>query len=429
MEPLRSSARGALATAVLLALVCETWTWPSPLLLGTGTGSYARASGPHGARALSCGFRDALKKINPFGKVSKSEEVRRQWAALKTASSTSPVDMSALAPAPAPAVADGLPAQSKTSKLRQELAAREAERQRAWAEPVPTETAALFDAQTPNSDVESDEVRRRRQEAAAADMERVLGKKLLQQREREEAQPDIDRQERLEIAVSGARPHTHAYTCIRERMRNLARAFALTQCGAWRQRRAEAMQADMDRTLGRKLAREASEHAAAIRRTPTPEPRSASLGAPSPPPPADIRERRSSGIAESTPAPLQEQRPPMTVGEMRAKAAAEDAVAGYAPGPQAGGGNKLSLRNLMKAKSAEAQPEKASDGQQIPPGVEAPVAREKTFAEETAEMTAGKTVGDVAKRGASVPRSAWALPKYVTKRVEEKSLTPEGSAC
>jgi len=40
-------------------------------------------------------------------------------------------------------------------------------------------------------------------------------------------------------------------------------------------------------------------------------------------------------------------------------------------------------------------------------------------------MTAGKTVGDVAKRGAGVPKSAWALPKYVTKRVDEKKLTPQ----
>jgi len=44
-------------------------------------------------------------------------------------------------------------------------------------------------------------------------------------------------------------------------------------------------------------------------------------------------------------------------------------------------------------------------------------------------MTAGKTVGDVSK-GGGLPKSAWALPKYVTKRVANVNLTPQGEhAC
>ena len=190
------TSRAALALVVFCFCVCQTWTWQAPLARGVLPASSSRPAARRmgGARDLTCGFRDALKKLNPFGKVSKSEEVRRQWAALKTASSSSPVDMSALVGAPA-----APPAVSRTSKLRQELAAREAERERAWSEPVPTGTAAIFDAQTPVH--ESEEDLRRRQAAAAADMERVLGKKLLQEREREIARPEVDRQERLEIAV------------------------------------------------------------------------------------------------------------------------------------------------------------------------------------------------------------------------------------
>jgi hypothetical protein len=35
-----------------------------------------------GALALTCGFRDALRRLNPFGR-SKSEEVRQKWEELQ----------------------------------------------------------------------------------------------------------------------------------------------------------------------------------------------------------------------------------------------------------------------------------------------------------------------------------------------------------
>lgn len=43
-------------------------------------------------------------------------------------------------------------------------------------------------------------------------------------------------------------------------------------------------------------------------------------------------------------------------------------------------------------------------------------------------MTRGRTVGDVVRGSAGeIPKSAWALPKYVTKRVTQtQNLTPEG---
>lgn len=172
-----------------------------------------------GALALQCGFRDSLRKLNPFSKQSKSEQVRRQWDERSSA-----VDVSGLAPAPpspdpsAPKpppfpspppyksrLRDPLEPGTGSTKLQQELAAREAERLRAWSAPVPTETAktALFESA---GDAESPEDRRRRQEAAAQDIERVLGKKLLQQREQEAAQPELDNEERREIAVCAPTP-------------------------------------------------------------------------------------------------------------------------------------------------------------------------------------------------------------------------------
>ena len=313
---------------------------------------------------------------------------------------------------------------------------------------------------------------------------------------------------------------------------------------AMQQKRAEAMQADMDRTLGRKIAIEASkqiEQISAIKRTPPRMPdagESPADGTPaSPPTPAEPREPRRLAEAENPTAHSQRQSVPMTVGEMRAKTAAEDEIAGYerksrestpaAPAssqPSSGeglslreltkaksagispaqksqeevnrprltlreltkaksagvspvqesqeeeevdrprnnaalgrqktfaeetaemtagktvgdvlkgktgvakpsGGGRLSLRELMKAKSAGLSPAQESQDEVNSPRNNAAVGRQKTFAEETAEMTAGKTVGDVAKHGTSIPKSAWALPKYVTKRVDEKKLTPEG---
>ncbi len=49
-----------------------------------------------------------------------------------------------------------------TSKLQQELAAREAERSKAWSSPIPTKAAELFEKQTPLQ-FETEEDRRTRQ--------------------------------------------------------------------------------------------------------------------------------------------------------------------------------------------------------------------------------------------------------------------------
>jgi len=139
---------------------------------------------------------------------------------------------------------------------------------------------------------------------------------------------------------------------------------------------------------------------------------------------------------------------PMTVGEMRAAAANDDEAAGSisdssAPAtpvavsmgtrpPSAlsnggGMGVSLSLRNLMRGKTQTAPITDALDesaGATFENGGRRGAA--KTFAEETAEMTAGKTVGDVGGAAIGLPKSAWALPKYVTKRVTQKNLTPAG---
>jgi hypothetical protein len=205
--------RRALLALACAALVCETKQAFCP---GWSVGALGprvplRARPRAGARALECGFRDQLRKLNPFSQQSKSERLRRQWAERSTAvdvpglepsapdaSETKPPP-SASPPANKSRLQDLLKLGTGTTKLQQELAARDAERMRAWSTPVPTKTAKLiFDSA---GGEESAEDRRKRQEAAAKDMERVLGRKLLQQRAQEAAQPELDEAERREIAV------------------------------------------------------------------------------------------------------------------------------------------------------------------------------------------------------------------------------------
>ena len=171
----------------------------------------ARPRAHAGALTLECGFRDQLRKLNPFSQQSKSERLRRQWAersnavdvpglepSAPDASETKPPP-SASPPANKSRLQDLLKPGTGTTKLQQELAAREAERMLAWSTPVPTKTAHLIFESAGGE--ESAEDRRKRQEAAAKDMERVLGRKLLQQRAQEAAQPELDEAERREIAV------------------------------------------------------------------------------------------------------------------------------------------------------------------------------------------------------------------------------------
>ena len=337
-----------------------------------------------GARALTCGFRDALRKLNPFSK-SRAVEARRQWDELKGVGSpqqppaeTFGGDMPAPPPFPAqPAykarMLDPLEANSRTSRLRQELDARDAERQRAWSAPVPTGAAEVVDAQAP-TDGESEADRQRRQAAAEADIERVLGKRILQQREFENKQPEFEQASRREMAE-----------------------------------RAKEMQADMDRTLGRRPAgADDTAPVSAIRRQPLPVP---SAAAP----------KRGLSLRDLTNAKKGTQTK-TNAGSGPAKAA-QAAQAGKAKDGDASrqGSGKVGQRPDGLSGRGASDAVAAADAGRAP----------KTFAEETAAMTAGKTVGDVQAgvyaRGEAkaVPKSAWALPKYVTKRVSNnQNLTP-----
>ena len=323
-----------------------------------------------GARALTCGFRDALRKLNPFSK-SRAVEARRQWDELKGVGSpqqppaeTFGGDMPAPPPFPAqPAykarMLDPLEANSRTSRLRQELDARDAERQRVWSAPVPTGAAEVVDAQAP-TDGDSEADRHRRQAAAEADIERVLGKRILQQREFENKQPEFEQASRREMAE-----------------------------------RAKEMQADMDRTLGRRPAgADDTAPVSAIRRQPLPVP---SAAAP----------KRGLSLRDLTNA-------------KKGTNAAQAQTAKDGDASRQGSGKVGQRPDGLSA----------SDASDAGADADAPRAP-KTFAEETAAMTAGKTVGDVQAgvyaRGESkaIPKSAWALPKYVTKRVSNnQNLTP-----
>ena len=72
-------------------LVCDTRQAFSPGYPAGVPGPFARTGPKHvsvksvrsvGALALTCGFRDALRRLNPFGR-SKSEEVRQKWEELQ----------------------------------------------------------------------------------------------------------------------------------------------------------------------------------------------------------------------------------------------------------------------------------------------------------------------------------------------------------
>lgn len=72
-------------------LVCDTRQAFCPGYPAGALGPFARTGPKHvsvksvrsvGALALTCGFRDALRRLNPFGR-SKSEEVRQKWEELQ----------------------------------------------------------------------------------------------------------------------------------------------------------------------------------------------------------------------------------------------------------------------------------------------------------------------------------------------------------
>jgi hypothetical protein len=207
--------RRTLLALACASLVCETKQAFCPGWSGGALGPRAplraRPRAQAGALSLECGFRDQLRKLNPFSQQSKSERLRRQWAERSNAvdvpglepsapdASETKTPPSASTPANKSRLQDLLKPGTGTTKLQQELAAREAERMRAWSTPVPTKTAKLIFESAGGE--ESAEDRRKRQEAAAKDMERVLGRKLLQQRAQEAAQPELDEAERREIAV------------------------------------------------------------------------------------------------------------------------------------------------------------------------------------------------------------------------------------
>ena len=160
----------------------------------------------------------------------------------------------------------------------------------------------------------------------------------------------------------------------------------------------------MDRTLGVRKG-EQEQYVSAIKRQPLPmqqKPGTTSVGR-RPPAALSLSNLTKKPDAGQTDAPASQPPAPgvpKTVGEMLAQAAAEDAAEG-----------------LVLGRSAP------------PPAADGGPAQRKTFADETAEMTAGKTVGDVAKAG-NFPKSAWALPKYVTKRVSNLDLSSQGlSVC
>lgn len=207
--------RRTLLALACASLVCETKQAFCPGWSGGALGPRAplraQPRAQAGALSLECGFRDQLRKLNPFSQQSKSERLRRQWAERSNAvdvpglepsapdASETKTPPSASTPANKSRLQDLLKPGTGTTKLQQELAAREAERMRAWSTPVPTKTAKLIFESAGGE--ESAEDRRKRQEAAAKDMERVLGRKLLQQRAQEAAQPELDEAERREIAV------------------------------------------------------------------------------------------------------------------------------------------------------------------------------------------------------------------------------------
>jgi hypothetical protein len=156
----------------------------------------------------------------------------------------------------------------------------------------------------------------------------------------------------------------------------------------------------MDRTLGVRKG-EQDQYVSAIKRQPLPmqqKPGTTSVGRrpPSALSLSNLTRKSDPGQTSAPPSQPPAAGAPKTVGEMLAQAAAEDAA-----------------EDLERGRSAP------------PPAADAGPAQRKTFADETAEMTAGKTVGDVAKAG-NLPKSAWALPKYVTKRVSNLELSSRG---